>query len=65
MAVDDAFGRIKRSPNTGKPDDDGCRRMRIKGFPFSAVYREEPTEIVVFAVRPDAKEPGYWLPRTK
>jgi hypothetical protein len=34
-------------------------------FPFSAVYREEPAEIVVYAIRPDAKEPGYWLPRTR
>jgi hypothetical protein len=39
--------------------------MRIKGFPFSAVYREEPAEIVVYAIRPDAKEPGYWLTRTR
>jgi hypothetical protein len=39
--------------------------MRINGFPFSAVYREEPAEIVVYAIRPDAKEPGYWLPRTR
>ena len=65
IAVDDAFARIKRSPKTGKPDEDGCRRMRINGFPFSAVYREEPAEIVVYAIRPDAKEPGYWLPRTR
>ena len=65
VAVDDVFGRIKRSPNTGKPDEGDCRRMRIKGFPFSIVYREELSEIVVFAIRPDAKEPDYWLPRTK
>ncbi len=65
IAVDDSFGRIKTNPQAGKPDEDGCRRMRIKGFPFSVVYREEPMEIVVYAIRPDAKEPGYWLPRTR
>ena len=64
-AVDEVFGRIKRVPNTGKPDEEGCRRMRIMGFPLSAVYREEKTEIVVYAIRPDARQPGYWLPRTK
>ncbi len=47
----------------GKPDENSCRRMRINGFPFSVVYREEKAEIVVYAVRPDAREPGYWLSR--
>ena len=62
-AVDSAFARIKRAPESGKPDEEGCRRMRINGFPMSAVYREELTEIVVFAIRPDAREPGYWHKR--
>ena len=64
-AADESFGRIKRAPKAGTPDEEGCRRMRITGFPFSVVYREEKTEIVVYAVRPDAREPGYWLPRTR
>ncbi len=62
-AVDEAFGRIKRSPGSGKPEEAGCRRIRVSGFPLSVVYREEEAEIVVYAVRPDAREPGYWLPR--
>ena len=62
-AADDAFGRIIRTPMAGKPDENSCRRMRINGFPFSVVYREEKAEIVVYAVRPDAREPGYWLSR--
>lgn len=64
-AVDQAFGRIARTPQTGSPDEENCRRMRIKGFPFSAVYREEPNEIVVYAIRPDARKPGYWRPRAR
>ena len=63
VAVDQAFDRIKRAPPSGKPDEEHCRRMRIEGFPFSVVYREEALEIVVYAIRPDAKEPGYWLHR--
>ena len=62
-AVDEAFERIRRAPETGKPDEEACRRVRVTGFPFSVVYREEKTEVVVYAVRPDAREPGYWLPR--
>lgn len=64
-AVDEAFGRARRTPKTGKPDEEGCRRLRVSGFPFSVVYREEKTEIVVYAVRSDAREPGYWLPRAR
>jgi plasmid stabilization system protein ParE len=64
-AVDAAFGRIKRAPTAGRPDEEGCRRMRVVGFPFSTVYREEKTEIVVYAIRPDAREPGYWQPRAR
>lgn len=64
-AADDAFGRIKRTPKAGKPDEDRCRRVRISGFPFSVVYREERVEIVVYAVRPDAREPGYWMSRSR
>ena len=64
-AVDEVFGRIRRTPNAGKPEEEGCRRMRVAGIPFSVVYREEKTEIAVYAVRPDAREPGYWLPRAQ
>lgn len=64
-AVDLAFGRIRQSPQTGKPEDLDCRRVRVKGFPFAIVFREHPEEIVVFAVRNDARRPGYWLGRVK
>ena len=64
-AVQAALDRIERNPATGKVDEGGCRRMRVKGFPFSLVYREEEDEIVIYAVRPDAKDPGYWIRRTR
>jgi plasmid stabilization system protein ParE len=64
-AVEDALRRIEQTPDAGRPETEGCRRMRVTGFPFSIVYREERVEIVVYAVRPDAREPGYWLSRTR
>jgi len=60
-----AFERIANQPLTGAPDEAGCRRQRVKGFPFSVVYREEAAEIVVYAIRPDARKPGYWRSRTR
>jgi plasmid stabilization system protein ParE len=65
QAVQIVFDRIKRFPLHGRLDEGGARRMRVKGFPFSVIYREEHNEIVVYAVRPDRKEPGYWLPRLR
>lgn len=64
-SVQATLDRIRQSPATGKGDEVDCRRMRIKGFPFSLVYREERDEIVIYAVRPDAKDPGYWLQRLR
>ena len=64
-AVGEVFSRIRRTPEAGKPDEEDCRRFRVKGVPFSVVYREADSEIVVFAIRADAREPGYWLTRTK
>ena len=64
-AANNAFERIRQAPKIGGPDVAGCRRIRISGFPFSIMYREESTEIVIYAVRPDAREPGYWLVRAR
>ena len=64
-AVDEVFARIKQNPTAGKPEEAGCRRLRVKGFPFAIVFRDEALETVVYAVRPDAREPGYWLARTR
>jgi toxin ParE1/3/4 len=64
-AVDEVFASIKQNPTAGKPEEAGCRRLRVKGFPFAIVFREEALEIVVYAVRPDAREPGYWLVRAR
>jgi hypothetical protein len=37
--VKSIFAQIKRNPLAGKPDEEGCRRLRVTGFPFSVVFR--------------------------
>ena len=64
-AVDAVFARIVQSPEAGRLDERDCRRFRVKGFPFSVVYREQSQEVVVFAIRNDARNPGYWLERAR
>ena len=57
------FAQIRRNPQTGKPDEEGCRRLLVKGFSFAVVFREEPKEVVIYVIRPDSKRPGYWHSR--
>lgn len=64
-AIAVVFDRIRHAPNSGHPEEEGCRRLRVKGFPFSVIYREETAEVVVWAIKPDARDPGYWRTRAK
>lgn len=37
--------------------------MLVRGFPFSIVYRPSTQELLVVAVAPHRKRPGYWIER--
>lgn len=50
-------------PEMGAPFKHGTRRVFPKKFPFSVVYRIQADGIVVLAVAPDARKPGYWRNR--
>lgn len=39
------------------------RRVFLKGFPFSVVYRIEAAELIVFAVAHFKRRPTYWRNR--
>jgi plasmid stabilization system protein ParE len=51
-------------PKLGSPWRFRTRRVFPKGFPFSVVYRIEPTELVVFAVAHFKRRPTYWRRRS-
>jgi hypothetical protein len=65
LAVDAAFNLVRRFPGGGAPGPFGTRKTKVKGFPFTVVYQDEPDEVVVFAVAPDRQQPGYWLARLR
>lgn len=50
-------------PEMGAPFKSGTRRVFPKKFPFSVVYRIGANEIIVLAVAPDVRKPGYWRDR--
>lgn len=50
-------------PDMGSPFKHGTRRVFPKKFPFSIVYRVQQSVIVILAIVPDARKPGYWRKR--
>ena len=63
-SVNESFDLLRSFPQGGAPSPANTRRTKVKGFPFTVVYRDTEHEIVVFAIAPDRQQPGYWLPRT-
>ena len=64
-AVKAASERAARTPEAGAPGLGGTRKFRVTGFPFNLYYRHSEHEVLVVAIAPDSKRPGYWLPRIK
>lgn len=58
-AVEEAALRASEFPNAGSPAIANTRRVFLRGFPFSLVYRADPEGIVILAVAHHAREPGY------
>jgi plasmid stabilization system protein ParE len=50
-------------PGIGSPYRYGTRRVFPKSFPFSIIYRELAAGIVVLAIAPFPRKPGYWRQR--
>ena len=51
-------------PYIGSPYKYGTRRVYPKKFPFSVVYLVRSEEILVLAIAPFSKRPGYWRKRS-
>jgi toxin ParE1/3/4 len=62
-AVEASIERAARHPLGGAPSPKGTRSVLVKGFPFSIVYRADVRELLVVAIAPHRRRPGYWLPR--
>lgn len=62
-AVEAATQMAMRHPNGGAPSFKTTRSFRVKGFPFSLVYRASESEILIVAIAPHSKAPNYWAVR--
>jgi len=62
-AVEASIQRASRHPMGGAPSHKETRSVLVKGFPFSVIYRASEAELLVVAVAPHRRRPGYWLAR--
>lgn len=64
-AVEDATVQALVYPLAGSPASRSTRRVFVRDFPFSVVYRSSDDGITVFAVAHELRRPGYWLSRVQ
>jgi plasmid stabilization system protein ParE len=64
-AVEDAAARALAFPLSGSPYRSNTRRVYVKDFPFSLIYRPEPEGILIFALAHHARRPHYWRSRIR
>ena len=59
-----ALANALSAPERPAPDEDGIRRVRLRGFPHVVLYHWRPPELRVLAIAHGSREPGYWRERT-
>jgi toxin ParE1/3/4 len=62
-AVEEAAARAATFPDSGSPASKNTRRVYLKDFPFSVVYRVDKHGILIFALAHHSRAPDYWQSR--
>lgn len=57
--INAAIASIERTPEAWPSHDHGTRHYLLRRYPFSVMYRIEPTRILVVAVAHGHRRPGY------
>ena len=62
-AIEKAAALALVFPDVGSPFYSGTRRVVVKNFPFSLVYKAFSDDIIIFAIAHQSRRPGYWRTR--
>jgi len=62
-AVDASISSAVRTPEAYPAVAEECRRVLLRRFPYSVIFRHDDRELLVVAVFHHKREPGTWLPR--
>jgi plasmid stabilization system protein ParE len=63
VEVNHAIENIARYPQRWPAHLMGTRRLFLRHFPFTVIYRELPSVIQILAVAHGHRRPGYWKRR--
>lgn len=63
VAITDALATIAAAPQRWPIYFGVFRKYNLRQFPFSVIYQELLSEVVVFAVAHGHRRPGYWRNR--
>src|ERR1041384_4824776 len=61
--VQRAVQMIREHPDLGSPLGSKVRRVLVRRFPYSVIYRHQSDQIFVLAVAHQRRKPGYWKNR--
>jgi toxin ParE1/3/4 len=64
-AVEAVLNRIQQNPEWARIFEDDIRRSLTHVFPYAVLYSIEPDYLLIIAVMPCNREPGYWRHRVK
>ena len=64
QAVSQVVRRAIANPEQGASRARDTRRLLVKKFPFSVIYRATDEEVTIVAVAHQRKRPEYWGERT-
>ena len=56
---------IRRYPQVGSPISPIVRQRVLTGYKYSILYVDTPSEIIIVAVAPHRRRPGYWRRRLR
>lgn len=63
--VDAAVRRIREFPEIGAPVSRNLRKQVLRAFKHNLFYVNAPDEIIIVALAPHRRRPGYWRKRLK
>lgn len=63
--VEAAIARAVTFPCSGVQTSKHTRRIFVRGFPFTVVYRPEANDILVIAIAHHSRQPEYWQLRVQ
>lgn len=64
-AVSEVVRRAVANPEQGAPRAHDTRRMLVKKFPFSVIYRVTGDVVLIVALADSRRRPDYWVRRVR